>query len=175
MTTRRVADIDWAAWRPTETATLLFVVRADHVLLMRKKRGLGAGKINAPGGRLEPGETLRACAVRELEEELRVRAVAPFHVGEHRFQFTDGYGLHVHVFRAGDCVGEAEETDEGAPLWTSLERIPYDEMWADDRIWLPHLLAGRSFSGRYIFEGDRMLDHAVVIDDGGSFIRSARY
>ena len=36
-------------------------------------------------------------------------------------------------------------------------------MWADDRIWIPHLLAGRRFSGRYVFDGARMVDHVVEL------------
>ena len=41
-------------------------------MLIRKKRGHGAGKINGPGGKLHPGETPVVCAVREtldLSEE----------------------------------------------------------------------------------------------------------
>ena len=41
------ASISWADWTPTVRATLLFVWRDDALLLIRKKRGLGAGKINA--------------------------------------------------------------------------------------------------------------------------------
>jgi 8-oxo-dGTP diphosphatase len=48
---------DWSVWQPTERANLCFVTRGDEVLLIHKKRGLGAGKINGPGGRIEPGET----------------------------------------------------------------------------------------------------------------------
>ncbi len=58
-------DIDWTRWIPKERATLLFVVRDGQILLIHKKRGLGAGKINGPGGRLDPGETPEICAVRE--------------------------------------------------------------------------------------------------------------
>ena len=39
-----------------------------QVLLIRKKRGLGAGKINGPGGKLDPGETFAQTAVREVQE-----------------------------------------------------------------------------------------------------------
>ncbi len=35
-------------------------MRDDETLLIRKKRGLGAGKITAPGGRIEAGETPEA-------------------------------------------------------------------------------------------------------------------
>ena len=34
----------WAAWKPTEYANLCFVMRDGQILLIRKKRGLGAGE-----------------------------------------------------------------------------------------------------------------------------------
>jgi 8-oxo-dGTP diphosphatase len=153
--------IDWARWRAVDRCTLVFVVRAGQVLLIRKKRGLGAGKINGPGGRIEPGETPAESAVREVQEEVGVTPLAPALRGELRFQFADGYSTHVWVFRAEGCRGEVCETDEAVPLWTPLDAIPWDEMWADDRIWLPALLAGRRVAGRFLFDGDVMLDHAL--------------
>jgi 8-oxo-dGTP diphosphatase len=164
---RTVAETDWPGWKPTDTATLVFVVRDGRILLIRKKRGLGAGKINGPGGRVEPGETLEECAVREVQEELRVTPTGLWHGGDHRFQFADGYAIHVHVYRASACEGEPRETDEAAPLWTPLEAIPYDEMWVDDALWLPLLLEGRRFSGRFIFDADEMLDHVLDVEAPG--------
>jgi len=161
----RLSNIDWASWRPRDVATLLFVIRGGEALLMRKKRGLGAGKINAPGGRLEPGETALQAAVREVEEEVCVRPVGARARGELRFQFVDGYGLECHVFSADACEGEPAETDEAAPRWVPLDAIPYGEMWADDAVWLPLMLAGVGFSGRFVFDGDRMLDHALELRD----------
>jgi len=160
---RRLSDIDWDAWQPRDRATLTFVVRDDHVLLIHKKRGLGAGKINGPGGRLEPEESPLACAVREVEEELHVTPTGLAERGDLRFQFADGYSIHVHVFSATGCRGRARETVEATPLWTPVDAIPYERMWADDAIWLPHLLAGRSFSGRFVFDGDAMLDHELEV------------
>jgi 8-oxo-dGTP diphosphatase len=154
-------DLDWTAWRPQERATLVFVVEGRRVLLIHKKRGLGAGKINGPGGRLEPGETAEACARRELEEELHATPVGLQAVGELLFQFVDGYGLHCTVFRASGCVGAPVETDEAAPFFSPIESIPYGRMWADDALWLPLLLDGERFRGRFVFDGDTMLDHEV--------------
>jgi len=156
---RTVAAIDWELWAAVDLCTLVFVVSDGRVLLIRKKRGLGAGKVNGPGGRVDPGESPLACAARELEEEVGVTPRALLECGELSFQFVDGYSTHVHVFRAGGCEGCVRETDEAVPLWTPLDAIPYDEMWADDRIWLPLLLEGRRFRGRFVFDGDRMLDH----------------
>jgi 8-oxo-dGTP diphosphatase len=151
--------IDWATWRPVDLATLLFVIRDGEILLIRKKRGLGAGKINGPGGRLEPGETAAEGAVREVEEEVGVTPVGVEERGELKFQFVDGYSIHVRVFSATGCEGEVVETEEAVPLWTPLESIPYEEMWADDILWLPLLLRGEPFSGRFLFDGDAMLGH----------------
>ena len=155
-----VHDIDWWTWTPTERATLMFVIDGERILLIRKKRGLGAGKINGPGGRMEPGETAEACAVRETIEELGVTALRPTLRGRARFQFQDGYRLTVFCFASYAHSGEAVETDEAVPLWTPLGRIPYSQMWADDALWLPRLLRGEVFDGRYVFAGDRMLDAA---------------
>jgi 8-oxo-dGTP diphosphatase len=158
---RTLADIHWPSWRAKDEATLLFVIRDGHVLLIRKKRGLGAGKINGPGGRMHAGETPVEAAIREVQEEVCVTPREISECGELSFQFVDGYSIHVHVFRAAECEGEVAETEEAIPLWTPLEAIPYDEMWADDRIWIPMMLEGRPFNGRFIFDGDEMLDHAL--------------
>ena len=161
-----VDDIDWDAWKARDPATLVFVVREGRILLIRKKRGLGAGKINGPGGRIERGETPEAAAARELEEELGVQAPGAVRLGDHRFQFVDGYSTYVHVFRAEALQGTPVETPEAVPMWFDLDAIPFDEMWEDDRFWLPLLIAGQRFSGYWIFDGDRMLDYRRDVLDG---------
>ncbi len=163
MTLRKLTDIDWETWVAKDPATLLFVRQNDKLLLIRKMRGLGEGKINGPGGRIEPGETPLQCAVREVEEELLITPIDPVYAGVVRFQFADGYSLHVHVYTATEFTGTPSETEEAIPIWTPIDEIPYNEMWADDRLWLPLLLAGKEFSGRFLFDGDDMLDHDVQV------------
>lgn len=155
---RFLAGFDWARWEPDELATLLFIVRGGRVLLIEKHRGLGEGKINGPGGRIEPGETAEAAAVREVEEEVLVRPTGVRRMGELRFQFTNGHAIGVEVFRADGCIGEPGPTEEATPLWADLDAIPYDRMWEDDAVWLPLLLRGEPFSGRFVFDEDRMLE-----------------
>lgn len=39
------------------------------------------------------------------------------------------------------------------PQWFDLDSIPFDKMWADDRLWFPLLLKDAKFSGYFVFEG----------------------
>ncbi|MFK7848880.1 MAG: 8-oxo-dGTP diphosphatase [Rhodothermales bacterium] len=158
-----LSDIDWSIWRAKDTATLAFVIKDGQILLIRKKRGLGAGKINGPGGRLEAHESIDACAVRETQEELCITPLNILKQGELQFQFVDGYSIHVHVYSAPDLDGTPAETEEAIPIWAPLDAVPYDEMWEDDIYWLPHLIAGDHFHGYFIFDDDKMLDYKLDI------------
>jgi len=155
---RTLADVDWKSWSPAVRATLLFVVRDERILLIRKKRGLGAGKINGPGGKIDAGESPLVAAIREVQEEIGVTPERVEQHGEILFQFTDGLALEGFVFLARDCTGSPRETDEATPLWTPVDRIPYARMWADDVSWMPMLLAGEKFRGRALFDADALLD-----------------
>lgn len=72
--------------------------------------------------------------------------------------------MHVSVFTADDCDGEVTESEEARPFWCAAEALPYERMWADDRVWLPALLAGHDVTLRAVFDGDEMLDHTLVTD-----------
>ena len=160
-----ITDIDWSAWNPTEEATLLFVIQDERILLINKKRGLGAGKINGPGGRIDPGETPEQCAVREVQEELCITPGGLEFSGILCFQFVDGYALRGYVYRASSYEGTPTETDEAKPLWCTIAEIPFDQMWADDPLWFPHLLSRTVFDGVFIFDGDTMVDHRITTRD----------
>ena len=165
MSGQRISDVDWTTWAPVDRATLVFVIRNGQILLIRKKRGLGAGKISGPGGRLEPGESFAACAVREVREELGVEVSEIVQAGEHRFQFTDEHSIHVHVYRTHIITGVPIETDEAVPLWFDLNEIPFDEMWEDDKHWLPLVVDSKRFSGDWLFDGDRIVDYRLDLLD----------
>ena len=155
--TSEVVDrVDGANWRPKEEGTLCFVIQGGEILLIEKKRGLGAGKVNGPGGRLEKGETAEQAAIRETQEEVGITPTGVQWAGELRFQFRDGYSLHCTVYRASGWEGELMETVEAKPFWVRTDQIPYDRMWADDEQWMPRLLAGENFRGWFEFDGERM-------------------
>jgi 8-oxo-dGTP diphosphatase len=153
--------VDFDRWRPDSVATLLFVVRGGEILLIRKLRGHGAGKINGPGGMVERGETPRACALREIEEEVAVAALGEYPLVELRFQNTDGSSMLGFAFRADACRGIPRETAEAVPFWCPLDRVPYDSMWDDDRIWLPYLYDGTPLIGEFLMHDDRLIAHRL--------------
>lgn len=153
------SPIDWASWRGEILATLLFVIREGEILLIEKKRGIGAGKVNGPGGKIDPGETPLECAVRETREEIGIEALRPVKMGELHFAMSGIPDILCHVYLARDFTGRPIETDEATPFWCRLGDIPYDRMWKDDIHWLPHLIDGRTFFGRFIFDRE---DQEVV-------------
>ena len=154
-------NIDWDTWVPVDVATLCFIRKEGKLLLILKKRGLGKGKINAPGGRVEMDETLEQTAIRETQEEVGLTPIGLAPAGRLDFAFTDGYSLQAHVFTATDATGTLTETDEADPFWCEENDIPYDEMWSDDRLWIPLMLDGTRFEAQFIFENDHMLWHTL--------------
>ncbi len=154
-------DVDFARWQPDRVATLLFVVRRGQVLLIHKLRGHGAGNVNGPGGMVEPGETPLRCALREIEEEVGVRASNVVPLIELRFQDTDGGSMLGFAFKATDCVGVPRRTAEAIPFWCPIERIPYDRMWQDDLVWLRYLIDDVPMTGEFLMHDDRLVAHRL--------------
>ena len=151
-----------ANWRPNRFATLNYLIRNDEVLLIEKLRGHGAGKVNAPGGHIEVGETPEECAIRETFEEVGIvvlatelRATLKFHDTEYDFDML-GYA---HV--ATQFSGEPKPSDEAIPFWVPIDRIPFERMWADDQHWVPRMLAGEKLDCELIFANDVLQSHNI--------------
>ena len=57
--------------------------------------------------------------------------------------------------------GDLMETDEALPFWCPLSEIPWDKMWEDDIHWLPQAIEGKRFSGKFVFDGENMIDREI--------------
>jgi len=158
----KIKEIDWESWTPTEEAVISYIIDKNSILLIHKKTGLGAGKINAPGGHIEEGESPQEAAVRETMEEVGLLTRNLIFSGDLYFHFTDGLRLRGTVFLCRDFSGELIETDEALPFWCPMDRIPWERMWEDDIHWLPQALKGQKFSAKFIFDGDSMVDKEII-------------
>ena len=152
-------------WEPSERATLVYLARGDSVLLIRKLRGHGEGKVNAPGGRIEAGESAKACAIREVREEVGIRVQALALRALLRYDDpTEGLAMAGYAFVSSDFRGAHARTAEADPFWCRMDEIPYDEMWENDRIWLPRVLRGERIRADFRFCRGRLVAHTVIPD-----------
>uniref|UniRef100_A0A3P9LVZ7 Oxidized purine nucleoside triphosphate hydrolase n=2 Tax=Oryzias latipes TaxID=8090 RepID=A0A3P9LVZ7_ORYLA len=143
--------------------TLVLVVQPGKVLLGMKKRGFGVGKWNGFGGKVQPGEAIEDAARRELQEESGLTVDVLHKIGNIKFEFVgETQLLDVHVFRADSFNGEPSESDEMRPQWFEWDKIPFNQMWADDKLWFPLMLQKKKFVGYFRFEGhDVILSHTL--------------
>ena len=150
-------------WEPGERATLVYLLHGESVLLIRKLRGHGAGKVNAPGGRVEAGESVEAAAIREVAEEVGVRVQTLELRALLRYDDpAEGLAMEGFAFVSVEFDGTPARTAEADPFWCRIDDIPYDEMWENDRIWLPKVLRGERVRADFRFCRDRLVAHAVV-------------
>lgn len=152
---------------PDIRRTLLLLRSGDQILLAMKKRGLGQGKWNGVGGKIEKGETLEEALVRECVEEIGVVPTSWHAVGVFDFvqdADTDPWHMLVYAYVSDAWEGEPSESEEMRPKWFHVEDIPYADMWGDDKFWLPFVLDGKKVTGTFTFDvDDKLLTHDVRV------------
>jgi len=150
--------------------TLILPIRDGQILLGMKKRGFGVGKLNGFGGKLNEGESIVEAAVRELKEEIGIVAKVENlkKMAELDFYFPhaeEDWDQMVHVFLVEDWEGEPVESEEMGCEWHDLDKIPFDQMWDDDKFWLPKVLESRVIKGAFHFgEDNSTLTNQIIID-----------
>jgi len=139
--------------------TLCIPHRGDEIWLGMKKKGFGAGRWNGFGGKVKEGETIEEATRREMEEETEFRVTHLEKAGVILFQNGDAPMLiEMHIFRTSDFPEALAESDEMAPRKFKSADLPFDEMWEDDRYWVPYFLSGKQFEGEFTFDNN---DHVI--------------
>ena len=137
--------------------------------MLKKNPGLfGAGKWNAPGGKLQPKETAEHCAKREVYEETGLEAQKLRKIGTlvfFKYNKREDPDWIAHVFLTKLFQGTIKESKEGILRWYPIDEPPFEEMWEDDRYWYGHSVEGRSFRGEFYFQGDfeKLVDHKIEL------------
>ncbi len=146
-------------------AVVSYILDGDNVLLIEKKRGLGAGKINVPGGHIEENESPYDAAIRETYEEVSLHTKELILMGYLYFKFTDGLTMKGWVYTTEHFSGIPQESPEANPFWMNKQSLPFEKMWADDMIWIPQMFKGRYFRGYFEFDGDLLIKRKIQFYD----------
>lgn len=141
------------------------------VLLGHKKRGLGTGNIVGLGGHIDPGESDRGAAAREVGEEsgLVVAEADLQHRADVVFTFParPSWDQTAAVFVTERWHGEPHSTDEITPEWFTLDALPLERMWDDARYWVARVLAGERLRIDIVFGDDCRTVEAATIEPLG--------
>ena len=137
--------------KPKTVMTLCLLRKDNDLLVGLKKLRFGAGNYNGFGGKLELGETLEECIIREVKEESGLDLLEFNKRGVMSFELDECIN-EVHIFEGISWSGEPVETDEMAPIWLKIDNLPYDKMWNSDKIWHPYFFNREFFNGWLVFD-----------------------
>ncbi|MDR2685425.1 MAG: 8-oxo-dGTP diphosphatase [Rickettsiales bacterium] len=127
----------------------------QQILMVQRKRGMkgfsksvdgkAKGFFNLPGGKCNQAESFLDCAIRETREETGIIPLNPRFIGQLNFLWPDLIIVN-RVFIANHWAGGIGcNIDECIADWCDISKIPFDQMWPCDKIWIPEMLAGRAF------------------------------
>ncbi len=138
--------------------TLCLICKDNKVLLGLKKRGFGIGKWNGFGGKVNKGETIEEATKRELFEESGLTTNNIEKMGVLDFSWhSKPEILQVNIFKCTNFSGILTENEEMKPEWFDLDKIPFENMWPDDKHWFPLFLEGKKFNGKFVFDDNNSI------------------
>ena len=155
------ASIDF----PLAQASTVYPIDGGRVLLGRKIKagGIGEGYWQGFGGKPKPrdgGNPLKT-GQRELFEESRLRVKLKDLVDAgnayYYFPFKENrlaWNMAVRLYTCRQFPHTEGKTREMVPQWFDIPAVPYQDMWDDNKLFLPHVLMGRRVEIHAIYGPD---------------------
>jgi 8-oxo-dGTP diphosphatase len=101
--------------------------------------------------------------VREIREESGLKAGSVKLKGLLTFPaFAKDEDWYAFVFLVDEFDGKLIDSPEGELQWVEDSRLLDLNLWEGDRIFLPWLDQPHFFSGKFIYQDGRLVDHQVV-------------
>jgi hypothetical protein len=67
----------------------------------------------------------------------------------------------VNIFTTNKWVGEAKESQEMRPEWWEIGKLPVEQMWENDQLWLLK-----------IFDSDKFIEGTIWLDEKEKVVKS---
>jgi 8-oxo-dGTP diphosphatase len=146
--------------------TLCYLCRGDEVLLLHRQKktaDISKGKYMGLGGKVDPGESPRACAIREVQEESGFLMGNPILRGTIYFpQFSQQDEL-MFIYTADEFSGEECDCAEGTLHWIPRKDMQNYPMWEGDRTFLPWVFGDRFFEAIFRYDQNmQFVGHEVA-------------
>jgi ADP-ribose pyrophosphatase YjhB (NUDIX family) len=148
---------------PFIIATLIYAQRGPQVLMLHRRKEPNLGLWIAPGGKLEPGESPRQCAIRELHEETGLHAIQP----ELRAVVTEispdpDWQWLMFIYRTQVQAGPVQsDKREGTLQWFHRDQVMQLPIPQADTIFYPYVIdpAGPPQEMRFTYDANLKLIH----------------
>ena len=143
--------------------TLCYIEKDDKYLMLyrnKKENDPNEGKWIGVGGKLEPGETPGACAVREALEETGLTLTDYTYHGVVHFQSDKWCDEEMYLYTASGFTGEVDfDCDEGVLKWIPKQEVMDLSLWEGDKIFLKYLLEGRKdIDLTLVYQGENLVE-----------------
>jgi 8-oxo-dGTP diphosphatase len=144
-----VEDIESQKISAPESRSVRYVVaalilRGNEVLICQRRPDQAmALKWEFPGGKMEPGESPEQALIRELEEELGIRAMIGTLVAHVRHTYRNGSSVDLQFFAVHQFEGEITNHIFNDLRWCKLRDLPGYDFLAADRGLVRDLAAGK--------------------------------
>lgn len=120
------------------------ILRGDEVLICQRRPDQAmALKWEFPGGKMEPGESPEQALIRELDEELGIKATIGSLVAHVRHAYRNGSSVDLQFFAVHHFEGEITNHIFNDLRWSNLRDLPSYDFLAADRGLVRDLAAGK--------------------------------
>ena len=115
------------------TVVAAVIEHGGRILIGQRRRDAQHSlKWEFPGGKVEPGELPEAAVIRELEEELGIRARLDRELMRYEYQYAGRPPILLIFYRVAEFQGEPENRDFEQICWEIPERLAsYDFLEGD--------------------------------------------